>query len=242
MRKFLNLASKNAEFITEKLIQKDGSILHSHKDEKSTINGFLEDYATVIEGFLGMYEITFNEAWLEDSKKLMDYVLENFIDGKTGLFFFTSIKDPVILRRTLEVADNVIPSSNSIMALNLLKLSKYYPSLGYGKYLEKMVQSMQKSIQEHPRNHANWLHILLLLQKPFYEVAILGKENRKTASKLLSEYLPNTVIAATEKESNLSLLENRYTHGKTQIYICEEGACQLPLEKIQEALVQLRRY
>ena len=237
---FLNLALKNAKFIINNLIQADGSLLHNHKDGKSSINGFLEDYAAIIEGFLGLYEVTFDENWIKHSKKLMEYVLENFVDSETGLLFFTSIQDPITLRRTLEVGDNVIPSSNSIIALNLLKLSKYYPSLGYGKQLGKMVKSMQKTILEHPRNHANWLHIMLLLQKPFYEIAIVGKDYREKAAKILNEYLPNTVIAATEIESSISLLKNRYSPEKTQIYICEEGICQLPLEEIQETLVQVK--
>lgn len=239
---FLDLALKNAQFVTSNLIRSNGSLFHSFKNRQSSINAFLEDYAAIIDGFIGLYEVTFDEIWLENSRKLSDYVLENFSDDKTGLFFFTSTSDAVVIRRTLEVGDNVIPSSNSIMALNLLKLSKFYPNHNYGTRLEKMVQTMQKTMVDQPQSHANWLHLTLLLHKQFYEVAIIGKEFRNKASQILAEYLPNTVIAATEKEGRTSLLKDRHVPNKTQIYVCQKGTCKLPLTQTEEALTQLRGY
>ncbi len=237
---FLELALKNAKFITSNLMRPNGGLFHSFKDGKSSINAFLEDYAAVMDGFLGLYEVTFDKIWLENARKLLDHVLENFTDNSTGLFFFTSKNDAVVIRRTLEVSDNVVPSSNSIMALNLLKLSKFYPDQNYGNRLEKMVQNMQKNITEQPQSHANWLHLTLLLQKQFYEVAIVGKEFRNKAFEVLKEYLPNTVMAATEKEGYITLLKNRHVPDKTKIYICEKGVCKLPLTQTKEALTQLQ--
>jgi uncharacterized protein YyaL (SSP411 family) len=102
-----------------------------------------------------------------------------------------------------------------------------------------MVRAMEKTILDHPQNHANWLHLLLLVQKPFYEVAIVGKDYKNKSEQILREYLPHTLIAATEEEGEILLLKNRYVPGTTQIYICEEGACQLPLTQIKKVLTQL---
>ncbi|WP_289644324.1 thioredoxin domain-containing protein [Maribacter aestuarii] len=237
---FLDLALKNAQFITSLLMASNGGLFHNFKYGRSTIHAFLEDYAAVIDGFIGLYEVSFDERWIEKSRKLLDYALENFADESTGLFFFTSKNDAIVIRRTLEVADNVIPSSNSMMALNLLKLSKFYPDENYGNRLEKIVLSMQKNIAEQPQSHANWLHLTLLLQKPFYEVAIVGEDFEDKASEILKEYLPNTIVAATSKEGQIALLKNRFIPDKTNVYICEKGACKLPLTQIEEVLKQLR--
>lgn len=237
---FLNLAQKNAKFITDNLMKDNGQLFHSYKEGKSSINGFLEDYAAIIDGLTGLYEVTFNELWLEISKKLSDYVLENFLDDKTGLFFFTSKKDTIVIRRTLEVADNVIPSSNSLMAINLLKLSKYFPSLDYENHLNKMVNSIQKTIVDHPQNHTNWLHLMLLFQKPFYEIAIIGEDYKNKALEISREYLPQTIIAGSEKEGAIPILRNRYDPNKTQIFVCEKGACKLPFSQTKEVIEQLR--
>ncbi|MFS4466948.1 thioredoxin domain-containing protein [Maribacter sp. 2210JD10-5] len=237
---YLKLALKNADFITEHLFKKGGGLYHHHKNGKSTINGFLEDYANLINAFIGLYEITFDEKWLEKAKELVNYVIQHFRDDESGLFFFTSVEDAILVRRTIEATDNVIPASNSIMALNLLKLSKYFPEMEYSIYVEKMLHSMSTNIKERPENHANWLHLAQLMNESFYEVAIVGNQAKEIAKEIMKEYFPNVILAGTTKDSGLSLLQNRYVENTTQIYICEEGACQLPLTQTKEVLTLLK--
>ena len=66
---YLHVAIKNATFIVEKLWSPDGNLWHSYKNNKSSINGFLEDYACVIAAFISLYEVTFDEKWLQHSKQ-----------------------------------------------------------------------------------------------------------------------------------------------------------------------------
>ena len=237
---YLELALNNANFILSKLMAQDGALFHNHKNGRSTIPAFLEDYAAVIDGFLGLYEATFNEKWLTRSLQLTDYVIDNFIDDSTGLFFFTSKNDEVLIRKTLEVSDNVIPSSNSIMANNLFLLSKYFPEKGYEQRFEYMLSTMDPAIKKNPQSHANWLHLSLLNNKDFYEVAIVGEESTEIIKTLQKYYLPNVIFATSKQKSELPLLKDRYVKEKTLIYICQQGTCQLPTESIEEVLKHLK--
>ena len=237
---YLELALNNANFILSKLMTQDGALFHNHKNGRSTIPAFLEDYAAVIDGFLGLYEATFNEKWLTRSLQLTDYVIDNFIDDSTGLFFFTSKNDEVLIRKTLEVSDNVIPSSNSIMANNLFLLSKYFPEKGYEQRFEHMLSTMDPAIKKNPQSHANWLHLSLLNNKDFYEVAIVGEESTEIIKTLQKYYLPNVIFATSKQKSELPLLKDRYVKEKTLIYICQQGTCQLPTESIEEVLKHLK--
>lgn len=234
--KYLNLALRNAAFIEQHLMQSTGAVFHNHKNGKSSISGFLEDYAALIDGFLGLYEVTFDEKWLNTSLKLTQYVLEHFSDTTTGLFYFTSDKETQLIRRTLEVADNVIPSSNSIMAHNLLKLSSFFPEAALDKRLDQMIKAMKTSILKNPQSHANWLDLSLLLFQNRYEVAICGKDYHDRRKKIQKHYLPHLIFAASTSESRLELLKNRYVPGKTLIYVCSQGTCQLPVEEPHQAL------
>ena len=238
---YLEIAQHNAEFIVNKLVDKEGVLLRNHKNGLSTISGFLEDYAAVIDGFISLYQVSYDETWLNHSLKLCHYVLDNFSDPSTGLFFFTSNKGEALIRKTLEVADNVIPSSNSIMAHNLLKLSNYFPEEGFGLRLNKIMNTMRKSIIDNPQNHANWLHLSLLIHQNYYEVVVIGENFKPICRSLMNSYLPNVIFAASNsKTSNLPLLKNRYIENKTLIYVCKKGACQLPVEKTEEALKLVR--
>ncbi len=238
--RYLVLAKDLAHFVLNNLIKEDGSLFHNYKNGKGSITGFLEDYAAVIHGFLGLYEVTGEEQWLQQSLRLSDYVLDHFSDEETGLFFFTSDTDEKLIRRTLEVADNVIPSSNSIMAYNLFLLSKYYPEKGYQQRIERMISTMDSAIKKNPQSHANWLQLALLHHENFYEIAIVGDKWAEIREILQKNYLPNVIFATSKGKSGLPLLKDRYVDQKTLIYTCQDGACQLPSESTETVLELLK--
>ncbi len=238
-KRYLVLALNNANFIVKNLLKKDGRLIHTYSKGTDSINGFLEDYAAIIDGFIGLYEVTFDMFWLIKAEVLTKYVYTYFLDKATNLFFFTSKEDTVLVRRTLEVSDNVVPASNSIMAINLFKLSKFGLKPSYAEHSFKMLQGMEPTIKAHPENHANWMSLLLMHQKPFYEIAILGEDYLQKRKEICTTYLPNSIVCGSEKEGNLSLLKNRYKEKATQFFVCEKGACKLPLTQTEDVLTLL---
>lgn len=237
--KYLKLAIKNARFIEKELIKADNSLFRNHKNGKSTINAFLEDYAAVIDAFLSLYQATFDEKWLNYSKNLTEYCLENFFDPESKLFFFTSIKDDFLIRKTIEINDNVISSSNSIMAKNLYKLARFYQEESYEVIALKMLVNVQDNFENGAQAYANWLHLVLYNQTPFYEIAVVGVDYLKKAKEINAHFLPNSVIVGTQKESNLALLKNRFSPNNTMIYVCLKGSCHLPESETEPAISKM---
>ena len=236
---YLTMAQTNAKFILENLVKPDGSLYHNHKEGTSTINAYLEDYASVIAAFIGLYEITFDEKWLLHSKSLTEYCIKNFYDDKSNLFFFSSKQDPFVIRRTIEISDNVVPASNSIMALNLLKLSKLFPETGFKTTYRKMLKNVQPNFDKNPQNYANWLHLVLFENLPFYEIAIVGEAYQELGKSILANYIPNSIVVGSKEEGEIELLKNRYNEQQTLIYVCVEGACKLPVTSAEQAINQL---
>ena len=237
---YLDLAVKNANFILNHLTTEEGGLFHNHKNGTSSINGFLEDYASVIDALFALYEVTFNENWLLKAKELLGFCITNFYDEGSALFFFTSKSDAFVIRRTLEVADNVIPASNSIMAHCLFKIGKLFPNDGYGDLAQQMLLNVQENFTKNAQGYANWLHLVLFYQQNFYEIAIVGHESGVKAKELNAHYLPQTLMAGSNKPTNdLLLLQNRFVELATPIYICQEGSCKLPVNTIEETLLQV---
>ncbi len=236
---YLNLALKNANFITQNLKTTDGGLYHNYKEGKSSINGYLEDYASVIDAYIGLYEVTFDVKWLDEAKALVSYCKDNFIDSESGLFFFTSVKDEFVIRRTLETTDNVVPASNSIMAKNLYKLSKLFPEEKYEDLVEPMMKSIQSNFVNSAPNHANWLQLSLFMNQPFYEIAIVGDDFKAKAKALYSHYQPNTIMAGTQKDSKIDMLKERYDEAYTLVYVCQHGLCNLPTPEPKEVVNQI---
>ena len=231
---YLELALQNAEFLEREMIKEDFSLYRNHKNGKSTINAFLEDYVTVIEAFLALYEITFDEKWLNLGKKLLDHTRLHFFDGDSGMFFYTSDKDQSLIRRSIETNDNVISSSNSIMAINLFKMDKIFPEEGYGHLAKQMLKNVQKDFLRSAHGFSNWLHLVLFYHLDFYEIAIVGEDYEAMGVEIGKRYVPNSFLAGCPKEGHIDLLKNRYVIDKTLAYVCIEGACKLPVETLED--------
>ena len=236
---YLDLALKNADFILKNLYRPKGGLYHNHKNGKSTITGFLEDYAAVISGFIGLYEVTFDEKWLDRAKRLTQYCQDHFYDERSGMFYFTSNTEASLVRRTMEVNDNVIPASNSIMANNLFILSKYFPSSHYEELAGRMLKNVQNNFLENGYNHAHWMQLALRFQRPFYEAAVVGEAFKDLAKQIGSKYLPNSILAGSPKDGTIPLLKKRFVPEKTLVYVCQSGNCSLPTENLEEALERL---
>lgn len=231
---YLELALKNAQFIEREMVKEDHSLYRNHKNGKSTINAFLEDYATVIEAYLALYEITFDEKWLNLGKKLLDHTRLHFFDEVSGMFFFTSDKNRSLIRRSIETNDNVISASNSIMAHNLYKFHKLFPNEGYGNLAKQMLKNVQKDFQRSAQGFSNWLHLVLFYNQDFYEIAIVGENYKAMGAEIGNKYIPNSILVGCQKESNIDLLKSRYVRGSTLAYVCIEGACKLPVATVEE--------
>jgi len=235
-KNFLDVASSSAEFIVKNMKKTDGGLYHSHKDGKSKINGYLEDYAASIQAFLNLYENTLDEKWLNTSNDLMKYTYENFFNAETNMFYFTSKLDDKLISRTVEFRDNVTPSSNSIMANNLFKLSHYFDNKKYLNSSQQMVNNIKDQIELYPGGFSNWMNLILNINKNFYEIAIVGSKAIEKIKELNTNYLPNKIIVGSIESNPLPLLKNRFVEGETYIYVCVNKACKMPVKTVKEAL------
>jgi len=233
---FLDVASSSAEFILKNMKKSDGGLYHSHKDGKSKINGYLEDYATTIQAFLNLYENTLDEKWLNTSNDLIKYTYKNFFNTETNMFYFTSTLDDKLISRTVEFRDNVIPSSNSIMANNLFKLSHYFDNKKYLNSSQQMANNIKDQIALYPSGFSNWMNLILNINKNFYEIAVVGNTAIEKIKELNENYLPNKIIIGSLESNPLPLLKNRFVEGETYIYVCVNKACKMPVKTVKEAL------
>jgi len=237
-KKYLETAIQNANFIIKKLWSPEGNLWHSYKNNQASINGFLEDYVTVIEAFIALYEVTFDEKWLHYAKQLTDYSLEHFHDKKSVFFTFKSDLDEALITQHYETEDNVIPASNSMMAKNLYRLSIYFNHSFYEKTSTEMIHKIIPNI-DYPSAFSNWLEAFLNLAPQQKELAICGKDAIIFGTQFNQEYIPNIVIAGTTEDSTLPFLTNRFTEEKNLFYVCQNKTCDLPKNNFEAALKDL---
>lgn len=238
---FLEIALKNAHFLELKMMKEDGTLFRNYKNGQATINGYLEDYGTVIDAFVSLYEVTLDEKWLMLSKNLTDTCFDYFFNSSTSMFYFTSNTDLELIARKTETEDNVMPSSNSMMAKNLFKLSHYFENEYYLKTSKQMLSNMTSTIQNFGSAYSNWLDLYSNFSEDYYEIAISGSNAKEKNLELNKKYIPNKLICGSETKSSLPLLKNRYLKDKTLLYVCVNRTCNLPTENTNEAINQIKK-
>ncbi len=236
---YLNLALKNAAFIRDKVMKDDYRLDRNYKNGKSTINGFLDDYAFVIDGFIGLYQMTGDEPWLHVSRELTEHTIRHFYDKNSGLFYYTSDLDDALIVRKMELSDNVIPASNSTMAKNLFVLGKYYAHEVYTGMAHQMLSNVKEQVLRYNRFYSNWATLMIWFVYEPYEVAIAGNHARQLLSQFNNHFLPDTIWAFSSKPSDIPLLQQRYKEDKTLIYVCRNNTCKQPVESFDEAIIQM---
>ncbi|MGB3181704.1 MAG: thioredoxin domain-containing protein [Cyclobacteriaceae bacterium] len=237
--RFLRLAKSNAAFIIDNMLE--GSRLYrSFKEGKRKLYAYLEDYATTIQAFTKMYEVTFDEKYLKLADDLAAYTLTNFFDKEEGLFFFTDKASEELIARKKEIFDNVIPASNSIMATNLYRLGLLLENSDYLSISADMLKRTGKMVRQESQYMANWAVLAVLTAYPTAEIVVSGPEAEKFRQQLGAHFIPNKIIAGTNKSSGLPLLEGRTDLDKTTVFVCYNRACQQPVHTVDEALGLLR--
>lgn len=230
-------AERNLNFLLEKYRQPDGkTFYHTYKAGKAQYDAFLDDYANLIEAILNVYSINFDLSLLEQATELTDFVVQYFYDQESGLFYFTSENQKDILLRRKELYDNATPSGNSTMIQNLLKLAILVHRPAYKSMAVKMLKTLRDAVERYPSSFARWATAIVPLVYPIPEIAILGKDAKDLAKAINRLYIPNKVImAASEAAENYPLLAGRNASDETNIYICRDYACQLPVKTVEEA-------
>ncbi len=235
----LDMALKNGEYLIRHHID-DNEVYRTSIKGKRPILGYLEDYAFIIQAFIKLYQANFDEKWIEMAKKLTVYTINNFFDYKEGFFFYTDKNATQLIATKKEIFDNVIPSSNSIMAENLYLLGLLYDNDEYRDIAERMVNQMKKLITTEPEYASYWASVFLMISVPMAEIAIIGPDMIKIRDKINTRYHPNKIFCGTMSSSQLPLLRARKNLKDNTIYVCFNKSCKLPVHSAEDALEQLK--
>ena len=231
---YLRMALENAGFMRRHLYMEDGGLLHQPNAKGSTIAGFLDDYAFTIEAYVALYEATFDEAWLYEAKRLMEYVLAHFYDKAGPAFYYTSVHAEQLIARKQEIMDNVIPSSTSTIVRQLYRLGSFFDEQRYLDIAKQLLANVVPHMAPYGSAYSNWALQLLEEVQGNLEIMLTGPDWQTMRKELDKHYLPGKMILGGTKGS-LPLLAGR-VGDETKAYVCRNKTCSLPVEHTDELL------
>jgi len=237
--KFLEKAKVSAGFIREKLLNNNEltRVYTENIGQEGHSVAFLDDYAFVIDGLIGLYEACFDESYLQTAKQLTEYAISEFYDEQSGMFFYTARAGEQLIARKQEITDNVIPSSNSMMAHNLFKLGHFYAQDEYLSISGQMLRNVHSQIKTYGSGYSNWASLLLFNVFGVYEIAITGIGAEEKRMELEKHYIPNKILLGGSS-GTLPLLKDKWA-SETKIYVCQNRTCLLPVIEVIDAIKQI---
>jgi uncharacterized protein YyaL (SSP411 family) len=237
--RYLQAAQRSAKFIQTRL-WKDGALIRSFRHEPSKIAGFSDDYATLIQGLLDLYEADFDPQWLEWSLALQAKMDELFYDREHGGYFQTPPGLSDVLFRTKEDYDGAEATQSSVAAGYLLRLAQLTDSKEFRERAEKTIKSVGEQLDKAPSAVAQMLCAVDFSAAKPRQVVIAGARDAEDTRALLREvravFEPNQIVLLADSGPSQAWLGKRLetvqgmkpVNGKAAAYVCENFVCQAP--------------
>jgi uncharacterized protein YyaL (SSP411 family) len=240
---YRQLAIDNMQFLLQKFCSGNSNeFSHTWKNNVAKYPAFLDDYAFIIQALIHLQEITANTKWLFKAKEITQFVIDNFSEPQTGLFFYTKSGQEDVIFRKKEIYDGAIPSGNSVMAYNLYQLSIYFDKREWRDRSVNMISSPGEIIFRHPVSFGIWACLLLEIVSGTYEIAVLGNNCQKLQLDLFNHYLPHKIMMASDIENEeFPILAGKSSPGQPVIYLCKDFVCQQPVDSIDRFMSLINR-
>ncbi len=197
---------------------------------KLGVNGFLDDYAAYIFAQLSLYRATLEHEHLNRAKRLCDKVISDFGDNAGGFYLYGKGHEELILRPK-ETYDGAIPSGNSLMAYNLVRLSFLTDEERYKAASERQLDFLAQSASQYPTNHAMFLRALLEHTKPPMKVTVVMDETTDKSDLPLA-LPPDAVVILFDVPTEEYPIKN----GKITYYVCRGHSCLPPSNDLNQLI------
>ncbi|MCZ2111493.1 MAG: AGE family epimerase/isomerase, partial [Dehalococcoidia bacterium] len=246
-------AADCASFIWEEMRGPQGALFRSWRQGRATLNGYLEDYAFLVEALLELYQASLEPIWFERARALAESMIDRFADPDRGGFFTTSHDHEDLIARRKDVGDHPIPSGNASAALGLLKLYALSGERKYLRYAEGVLKLLAPASARQPDAFGHLLQALALYHAGPTELAVVVPR-READDRPVREadvaallgvaresYRPGLVLAGGPAGSESpELLAGRDAIGDRPTgYLCRQFACQAPVTDPSDLRIQL---
>lgn len=157
---YFEAAEKAEELIQNKLCE-NNTLFVSYRIGRRGEKGFADEYANMIFALISLYEITFQAEYLERAQRFLNKMLTEFYDQEEGGFFLYGKENEQLIFQPKETYDGAVPSSNSMMAYNLVRLHELTGKEKIGELARKQMKFMAGEAEYYSAGYSMFLVALL---------------------------------------------------------------------------------
>ena len=244
--RYLLAAERCAAFLLDRMRQPDGRLWHGYKGGQTRFNGYLDDYACLIDGLTRLFEATGASRWLTGAIELAEVMLAEFADQEEGGFFYTGANHEALITRQKDVHDSATPSGNGMAAAALLRLAALTGRGDFESAGRATLQAARAVLEQTPMAAGQSLIALDFLVGGPHEFAVVAADPAELSGALeviAERFLPSRIVAPnpgpTANPAVPLLADRPSLNGRVTTYICENQTCAAPvagLEALRDAL------
>jgi uncharacterized protein YyaL (SSP411 family) len=250
--RYAEAAAQAAGMVRTKLFDPaSGKLKRRYRAGHTSTDGFLDDYAFLIQGLLDLYETTFNVSWLSWAVALEERQDALFWDAGQGGYFDTTGGDPSVLFRTRDDYDGAEPAASSVAAMNLLRLWQATDRKEWREKADRTFQVFAERLEAAPHALPQLAVALdFSLSKP-KQVVIAGEPGAPDTRDMLlivrRRFLPGKVLFLADGAAGQRQLSKWLPFfasvsrkgGRATAYVCEDYVCKLPTTDVKVFELQL---
>ncbi len=242
---YVDAAQRSAHFILKHLKKPGPRLYRRYRDGEVVYPGYMDDYANFVWGLIELYEATFEVSYLEEALGLNHAMIDLFWDETHGGFFYSGKDNEVLIKQSKEIYDGAIPSSNSVAALNLVRLGHITGERDLVNRAEKLAGTFAKRIKAYPSAYTQFLGALDFMIGPSREIVIVENKNGGSSRAMIEtiheHFLPNEVLLlrpsgqAGEEITAVApfVKELQSPDDQPAVYICEGHSCQSSITEVE---------
>lgn len=234
--KYTDRAKAHAKWMQEAFY--DGEWKHVWKQGKARISANLDDLAYLSQALLQLASATGDEQYILNAAEITSAITNSFTDEAGVFCYYTSMQQTDIPVRKVELYDGALPSSNAVMAHNLLLLGHV---MERNDWLERgyvMLRQMSGSASRYTYSFAYWAMLMQRYDKGLLTAVSAGPDARTIQEQLQKHYLPHVYLLTSQKEiSEVPVLQHRYSPQQTHIFVCTQDSCMPPETDVARALL-----
>ena len=221
------------------LNEKENYFYHTNTKGVNKSFAFLDDYASLIQAYIHLQEITGEISYLEKAKKWMDYVQAHFI-AEDGLFYYyTADYQKDIIVRKKETYDGAQPSGNAMICSSLYYLGTLFENDQWTKQAEQMIRSMRKLILQYPSAYSYWAQSFSIMAEGYQSLVAVGPTVRTDIESLVSRFLPQKMLLFIPKNFYGIPMSLSKQGIDNQFFICKNKTCYPPVFSFSEFLAKI---
>ncbi|WP_455675580.1 thioredoxin domain-containing protein, partial [Pradoshia sp.] len=238
-------AAKDAIGFIEKQLIVNGRVMVRYREGEVKQEGFIDDYAYLIWGYLELYEASVDISYLKRAKDLASEMIQLFWDEEHGGFYFYGTDNEELLIRPKEFYDGALPSGNSVAALQLVRLGRLTGDYKLEEKVEELFKVSGADVSHYPMGHTYMLMAYLTTQMKMKEAIVFGKDYKEDVflAYLQKEFHPEvTYLAGTDAsvlQDAAPFTADYRVLGERTYYICENFVCHAPETNPEIAIKQI---